>query len=81
MSKPFKPTFMGMNIVESALLTPEPKIKLSASCPVGPKFRAEMDSWLLNRFGRKPAQVLIIGGALHVPPGFTNMLRREGIHV
>ena len=43
--------FAGMRVFESPLLEAKPKLKLSPSCPVSDKFRAEMDAWLLEIFG------------------------------
>ena len=42
--------FAGMRIIEEP--APPPKIKLSDAVTVSDSFRAEMNAWLLSRFGR-----------------------------
>lgn len=42
-------SFMGMNVYTTP--PDPPKLKLSANAKVSPKFRADFDAWLLERFG------------------------------
>lgn len=62
---------LGVRIFESPTLEPKPKLKLSPSCPVSDEFRAEMDAWLLDRFGVDPEtlgkSVLVPGGIAMAP--------------
>lgn len=58
--------FAGMRVFESPLLEAKPKLKLSPSCPVSDEFRAEIDAWLLDRFG---VHTDTIGSAVIVPGG------------
>lgn len=67
---------LGIGIVESPLLEPKPKLKLSPGCPVSDEFRAEMDAWLLERFGTEDPQIVALpGGVLAVPPSVARALR------
>ena len=61
--------FAGMRVFESPLLEAKPKLKLSPSCPVS-EFRAEMDAWLLDRFGVHPdtiSHAVIVPGGIAMP--------------
>jgi hypothetical protein len=59
--------FMGMRVYEAP--DPPPKIQLSAECAelVGPEFAAQVNCWLLIRFGRRESifdgdRAFILGG-------------------
>lgn len=67
----------GVRVFESPLLEAKPKLKLSPACPVSDEFRAEMDAWLLDRFGVDPEalvapslSVLVIGFSLRCKHGY-----------
>lgn len=67
---------LGVRIFSSPLLEPKPKLKLSESCPVSDEFRAEMDAWLLDRFGTDTDNVAIqVPGGLVVAPSVLRALR------
>lgn len=53
-------TFNGMQIATS-LLCPEykPILEISPFCPMTDDFRAEMNEWLFDMFGREPYVLLL----------------------
>jgi hypothetical protein len=50
----------------------QPKMKLSADCPVTPEFRLEMDAWLIRFFGMEnrlvDGEIISVGNSLHMNP-------------
>ena len=64
----------GLRVFSHPLLKAEPVLKLRASVPVSDEFRAEMDAWLLERFGTREV-VYRIGGELFASPGVISNLR------
>lgn len=72
--------FAGMRVFESPLLEAKPKLKLSPSCPVSDAFRAEMDAWLLDRFGVDPetlGKAVIVPNGIAMAPSVVRVLRGE----
>lgn len=41
----------GLRFIVSNALPQVPKLKISPECPCSPEFRADMDAWLVERFG------------------------------
>ena len=73
-------SFSGIRIFESPLLEAKPKLKLSPSCPVSDEFRAEMDAWLLDRFGVNPdtiSHAVIVPGGIAMAPSIVRALRNK----
>lgn len=72
--------FAGMRVFESPLLEAKPKLKLSPSCPVSDEFRAEMDAWLLDRFGVHPdtiSHAVIVPGGIAMAPSIVRALWKK----
>ena len=70
----------GVRVFESPLLEAKPKLKLSPSCPVSDEFRAEMDAWLLDRFGVHPdtiSHAVIVPGGIAMAPSIVRALRNK----
>ena len=67
---------MGVNIIESPLMEPEPKLKLGAAAPVSAKFREEFDQYLLDMFGRKAPQIVTTPLGIFAGPSVVAALRR-----
>lgn len=66
----------GYHVNVSNLLKPKPKLKLSTSVPVSVEFRAEMNDWLLKRFG-EVCECHLIGDELIVSPETYEQLLKE----
>lgn len=66
---------MGISIIETPLLEPKPKLKLSPACPVSDEFRQEMDAWLLEMFGTEAPEVYQSSLGVHVGPSLAKALR------
>lgn len=71
--------FAGMNVITSPLLEPKPKIQLSENYGGTDKVKAEMNAWLLEKFGREPAKVLLLDGGdtVVMAPSQAAQLRKE----
>lgn len=71
--------FAGMNVITSPLLEPKPKIQLSENYGGTDKVKAEMNAWLLEKFGREPAKVLFLDGGdtVVMAPSQAAQLRKE----
>jgi len=70
-------SFSGIRIFESPLLEAKPKLKLSPACPVSDEFRAEMDAWLLDRFGVDPETLgksVVVPGGIAMAPSLVRAL-------
>ena len=71
---------LGIKIFEAPDLEPKPKLKLSPACPVSDEFRAEMDAWLLDRFGVHPdtiSHAVIVPGGIAMAPSIVRALRNK----
>ena len=71
---------LGIKIFEAPDLEPKPKLKLSPACPVSDEFRAEMDAWLLDRFGVNPdtiSHAVIVPGGIAMAPSIVRALRNK----
>ena len=66
----------GYRVKVSNFLEPKPKLKLSPSVLMSAEFRAEMDDWLLKRFGKK-TECYLIGDELIVSPETYEQLLKE----
>ena len=69
--------FAGVRVFESPLLEAKPKLKLSPACPVSDEFRAEMDAWLLDRFGIDPetfGESVVVPGGIAMAPSLVRAL-------
>lgn len=70
----------GMRVFEAPILEAKPKLKLSPSCPVSDEFRAEMDAWLLDRFGVDPETLgksVVVPGGIAMAPSLVRALRNK----
>lgn len=67
----------GARVFESPLLEAKPKLKLSPACPVSDEFRAEMDAWLLDRFGVDPETLVIVPGGIAMAPSLVRALWKK----
>ena len=63
-------TFAGYKIISSPLLTPPPKLSFSPSCGASEEVLEDANNYLLQRFGRKPGEFLVIHDEMTilVPP-------------
>lgn len=70
----------GVRVFESPLLEAKPKLKLSPACPVSDEFRAEMDAWLLDRFGVHPETLgksVVVPGGIAMAPSLVRALWKK----
>ena len=62
-------TLFGLPVITSSLIPDEvPKLSLHPDAPVGDKFRAEMNQWLLDMFGTKKVAFVINGKQFVIHP-------------
>lgn len=75
--------FLGIRIFEAPELEPKPKLKLSPSCPVSDKFRAEMDAWLLEMFGVDIGEddliAIRVPRGIHMAPSMIRALKSDNL--
>lgn len=72
--------FAGMRVFEAPTLEAKPKLKLSPACPVSDEFRAEMDAWLLDRFGVDPETLgksVVVPGGIAMAPSLVRALWKK----
>ena len=62
----------GYRLRVSPFLQPLPVLFISPACPVSDEVRDEMNAWLLERFGRRPAVAVIDNASrtVYLPPSF-----------
>lgn len=65
----------GTPIIESPLLEPQPILQVSPHVPVSDAFRAEMNAWLLQRFGREQPMVVSTPRGLAMGPSVVRALK------
>lgn len=73
-------SFSGIRIFEAPALEAKPKLKLSPTCPVSDEFRAEMDAWLLDRFGVDPETLgksVVVPGGIAMAPSLVRALWKK----
>lgn len=81
LNKALRPhVFCGREVVELPVAR-TPKLKISPDCPVSDEFRAEMDAWLVGRFGYRdtsvfqPGRAYLFGNTIAMHPADVVRLR------
>jgi hypothetical protein len=67
----------GMKIVESPLIQPVQKVKLSRKCPCSDQVRDDFNAWLLGMFGDYLPCYIIGGGQIVMHPKHIALLRAD----